>query len=54
MIDYKSQREEIRRVKEALTKSRSPLRRRDLKRHLTRLNKEIAEAKKWEREAWVN
>lgn len=49
MIDYKSQRREIRRVKEAISSTNSPHRKRDLKRYLGRLNKEIAEAKKWGR-----
>lgn len=49
MIDYKSQREEIRRVKEAISRTQSPHRRRDMKRYLTRLNREMSEAKKWER-----
>ena len=47
MIDYKSQRREIRRVKEAISSTNSPHRKHDLKRYLGRLHKEMSEAKKW-------
>lgn len=50
MVDFKSHREEIKKVQQMLNDPNiSHHRRRDLKRYLGRLNKEIAEAKKWGR-----
>lgn len=49
MIDYGSQRQKIREVEAQIKGERSDKRRRDLRRHLVRLRKEMSEAKKWER-----
>ena len=49
MIDYGSQRQKIREVEAQIKGAKSDKRRRDLRRHLVRLRKEMDEAKKWER-----
>ena len=49
MIDYGSQRQKIREVEAQIKCEKSDKRRRDLRRHLFRLNKEMSEAKKWQR-----
>lgn len=50
MIDYKTQREEIKRIKAELERpDLSYHRRHDLRKHLGRLHKEMSEAKKRER-----
>lgn len=50
MVDYKTQREEIKRIKAELERpDLSYHRRHDLKKHLGRLHKELSEAKKWQR-----
>lgn len=50
MVDFKAQRAEIRQVKQLLANPNiSVHRRRDLKRYLGRLHKELSEAKKWSR-----
>ncbi len=47
-MNYTDHIKEINRVKEELKHTLSPKRRHDLKKHLGRLHKELAEAKKWE------
>lgn len=48
MIDFKSHREKIKETQRLLMNPNiSPHRRRDLKRYLGRLHKEMSEAKKW-------
>lgn len=49
MIDYRSQRQKIREVEAQIKGEKSNKRRRDLRKHLFRLHKEMSEAKKWER-----
>lgn len=50
MVDFKSHREEIKKVQQMLNDPNiSHHRRRDLKRYLGRLHKEMPEAKKWSR-----
>lgn len=49
MIDYRAQRQKIREVEAQLSVEKSMKRRRDLRKHLSRLHKEMSEAKKWER-----
>ncbi len=49
MIDYRSQRQKIREVEAQLSVEKSMKRRRDLRKHLSRLHKEMSEAKKWQR-----
>lgn len=49
MIDYRSQRQKIREVEAQIKCEKSDKRRRDLRRHLVRLHKEMSEAKKWQR-----
>lgn len=50
MVDYKTQREEIKRIKAELERpDLSYHRRHDLRKHLGRLHKELSEAKKWQR-----
>lgn len=50
MVDFKAQIAEIRQVKKLLENPNiSAHRRRDLKRYLGRLHKEMSEAKKWSR-----
>ena len=50
MIDYKTQRAEIKKVQQQLANPNlSYHRRRDLKRYLGRLHNEMSEAKKWQR-----
>lgn len=49
MIDYGSQRQKIREVEAQIANEKSYQRRRDLKRYLGRLHKEMSEAKKWQR-----
>lgn len=50
MVDYKTQREEIKRIKAELERpDLSYHRRHDLRKHLGRLYKGLSEAKKWER-----
>ena len=49
MIDFAAHRQKIREVKEQLSVEKSYYRRRDLKKHLGRLYKEMSEAKKWQR-----
>lgn len=49
MIDYRAQRQKIREVEAQLAGEKSMKRRRDLRKHLSRLHKEMSEAKKWER-----
>ena len=50
MVDFKSHRAEINKVKQQLANQNiSYHRRRDLKRYLGRLHKELSEAKKWSR-----
>lgn len=50
MIDFKSHRADINKVKQQLANPNiSYHRRRDLKRYLGRLHKELSEAKKWSR-----
>ena len=48
MVDFKSHRAEINKVKQQLANPNlSYRRRRDLKRYLGRIHKEMSEAKKW-------
>lgn len=50
MVDFKSHRAEIKKVQQQLADPNiSYHRRRDLKRYLGRLQKEMSEAKKWSR-----
>lgn len=49
MIDYRAQRQKIRKVEAQLSGEKSMKRRRDLRKHLSRLHKEMSEAKKWQR-----
>lgn len=49
MIDFAAQKQKIREVEAQIKCEKSDKRRRDLRRHLTRLHKEMSEAKKWER-----
>lgn len=49
MIDYRAQRQKIREVEAQLSVEKSMKRRRDLRKHLSRLHKEMSEAKKWQR-----
>ena len=49
MIDYRAQRQKIREVEAQLAVEKSMKRRRDLRKHLSRLHKEMSEAKKWQR-----
>lgn len=49
MIDFAAQKQKIREVEAQIKATKSDKRRRDLRRHLTRLHREMAEAKKWER-----
>lgn len=49
MIDFKSQKQKIREVEAQIANEKSYQRRRDLKRYLGRLHKEMSEAKKWQR-----
>lgn len=49
MIDYRAQKQKIREVEAQLSVEKSMKRRRDLRKHLSRLHKEMSEAKKWER-----
>ena len=52
MVDFKSHRAEMNRVKQMLNDPNISFhRRRDLKRYLGRLHKELSEAKKWRKEA---
>ena len=51
MVDFKAHRAEMNKVKQMLKKPDiSYHRRRDLKRYLGRLHKEMSEAKKWSKE----
>ena len=50
MVDYKTQRAEIKRIQAELERTDLSYRRRhDLRKHLGRLHKELSEAKKWNR-----
>lgn len=49
MVNFALHREKIRDTKAALEREMNPRRRNDLKKYLTRLNREMAEAKKWQR-----
>ncbi len=49
MIDFAAQKQKIREVEAQIKATKSDKRRRDLRRHLTRLHREMSEAKKWER-----
>lgn len=49
MIDFAAQKQKIREVEAQIKCEKSDKRRRDLRRHLFRLHKEMSEAKKWER-----
>lgn len=50
MVDFKTQRAEIKRIKAELERTDlSYHRRHDLRKHLGRLHKEMSEAKKWQR-----
>ena len=50
MVDFKAHRTEIKKVQQMLNDQNiSYHRRRDLKRYLGRLHKELSEAKKWSR-----
>lgn len=49
MIDFAAQKQKIREVEAQIKGAKSDKRRRDLRRHLVRLRKEMSEAKKWER-----
>lgn len=49
MIDCAAQKQKIRDVEAQIKATKSDKRRRDLRRHLTRLHREMSEAKKWER-----
>lgn len=49
MIDFAAQKQKIREVEAQIKGEKSDKRRRDLRRHLTRLHREMSEAKKWER-----
>ena len=49
MIDYRSQRQKIREVEAQIKGAKSDKQRRDLRKHLFRLHKEMSEAKKWQR-----
>ena len=49
MINFALQRDKIRETKAELERTTNPRRRNDLKKYLTRLNREMAEAKKWQR-----
>lgn len=48
MIDYKAHKSEIIRAKGELMRTTNPHRKRDLRRYIGRLYKEMSEAKKWE------
>lgn len=48
MIDYKAHKSEIIRAKGELMRTTNPYRKRDLRRYIGRLYKEMSEAKKWE------
>ena len=49
MIDYASQKQKIREVEAQIKGAKSDKRRRDLRKHLFRLHREMSEAKKWQR-----
>ena len=49
MINFALHREKIRDTKAALERETNPRRRNDLKKYLTRLNREMAGAKNWQR-----
>ena len=49
MIDYRAQKQKIREVEAQLSVEKSMKRRRDLRKYLYRLHKEMSEAKKWQR-----
>lgn len=49
MIDFAAQKQKIREVEAQIKGAKSDKQRRDLRRHLTRLHREMSEAKKWER-----
>lgn len=49
MIDYASQKQKIREVEAQIKAAKSDKRRRDLRKHLFRMHKEMSESKKWER-----
>lgn len=49
MIDFAAQKQKIREVEAQIKGEKSDKRRRDLRKHLFRLHKEMSEAKKWQR-----
>ena len=49
MIDFTAQKQKIREVEAQIKCEKSYKRRRDLRKHLFRLHKEMSEAKKWQR-----
>lgn len=49
MIDFAAQKQKIREVEAQIKGAKSDKQRRDLRKHLFRLHKEMSEAKKWER-----
>lgn len=49
MIDFTAQKQKILEVEAQIKAAKSDKQRRDLRRHLTRLHREMSEAKKWER-----